>query len=131
MESLVKTQKKENFYRYPDIDFNAETGNCLITGESFMEDSKIFYSKIEDWLNEFHETNKGEKLTLNIKLSYFNTSSSKMLYELLVLLQEFSNNGQEIEINWYYNSDDFELEEDIIDLCYDIDIEVNQIPEDL
>ncbi len=129
MENLIKVQKNEGFFKYPNVNFDATSGDCELSGESFMEDSKIYYTEIISWLHEFHETEKSKTLTFNIKLSYFNTSSSKMLYELLKVLQDFSDDGQDVVINWHYDSSDSELEDDIADLCFDVSIDVNQIPE--
>lgn len=129
MENLIKKQISEGFFKYPDINFNADTGKCVISGESFMEDSKKYYNTMKEWILEYHETNLHKPLILNLRLEYFNTSSSKMLYELLNTLQTISDAGQDVTVNWYYDSNDSDLEEDIIDLCYDVTIEVNQIGE--
>ena len=128
MESLIKKQISEGFFKYPDINFDAETGICNITGESFMEDSKKYYNQMKEWFIEFHENNSLKPIVLDIKLDYFNTSSSKMLYELLQVLQEINEEGHDVTVNWYYDENDSDLEEDIIDLVYDVNIEINQIP---
>jgi len=129
MEDLIKVQKNEGFFKYPNVNFDATTGHCMLSGESFMEDSKTYYTEIISWLHEFHETEQSKTLTFIIKLSYFNTSSSKMLYELLKVLEGFKTNGQTVVINWHYDSNDSELEDDVADLCFDVSIDVNQIPE--
>ena len=128
MENLIREQISEGFFKYPDLNFDVQTGICEIKGESFMEDSKKFYNEMKDWFIGFHEENKNKPIILNIKLEYFNTSSSKMLYELLKILQDINEAGQDVMVNWYYDDNDTDLEEDIIDLVYDVNITINQIP---
>ncbi len=128
MENLIKNQESRGFFKYPKISFEAETGKCEISGESFMEDSRIFYNEIFDWLKEFNKENSSKTLEVEIRLIYFNTSSTKMLFEMLKLLEDFKNSGQEIIINWYYDEAEIELFSDIMDLCYDLEIEINVLP---
>ena len=129
MENYIQKQKSDGFFKYPDVNFDATTGKCLISGESFMEDSKIYYSRMENWFKQFHREQKNIPIEFTIKLSYFNTSSSKMLYELLKVLQDIDADGQTVTVNWYYDANDEDLEEDIMDLSFDIDIDINQIAE--
>ncbi len=125
----MQEQKSKGFFRYPDVNFDVETGQCVISGESFMEDSKAFYSQMQDWFIQFHKEHKDTPITFSIKLSYFNTSSSKMLFELLKTLQDIDADGHEVTVNWYYDAHDEDLEEDIMDLSFDIDLTINQIAE--
>jgi len=129
MNNLVIAQTTSGFFKYPEINFNAESGVCLIKGESFMENSKDFYADINKWMLDFHKTSNDKPIKLIIQLSYFNTSSSKMLYELLKILQEIHDAGQEVTIDWHFSAGDSDLEEDILDLSYDVDLEINQIAE--
>ncbi len=128
MEDLIKNKTSKGFFKYPDVRFEAFTGKCEITGESFMEDSNEFYDEIFDWMKKFNNINGDRAITLDIKLEYFNTSSSKMFFELLRLLQEFNKGGQDVKVNWYFHSDDAEIYQDVMDLCYDVNIEINLIP---
>lgn len=128
MKDLIKNKGTNAFFKYPDISFIVATGRCNISGESFMENSREFYSQIFVWLKEFNNEYNYKSLVLEIRLLYFNTSSSNMLFEMLKLLQDFKNKGQKVFVNWYYNSDETELYGDIMDLCYDVDLEIDVIP---
>jgi hypothetical protein len=99
----------------PSVNFNADSGTCWLEGESFMENSFEFYSKLTDWLVEFLTYN--ESIEFNIKLSYFNTTSARALTDMIAGLKIFSQQGKNVKINWYYpdpDEDDFLLDgEDI------------------
>lgn len=127
MRDLVLEKQKKEFYTFPDVNFNADNGECRIEGESFMENAKEFYQPIFDWLDEFHKTDSGSTLQMNINLSYYNTSSSKALYKLIHQLKEFSEDGRKVEINWRYASSDREMEDDIMDLQIETGININMI----
>ena len=129
MENLIKDKVSKGFFKYPSLSFDAQSGACKIAGESFMEDSREFYSDIFNWLKEYNETQSYKPIKLEIRLIYFNTSSSKMLFEMLNQLQTYNSNGQEIKIEWYYEPSDSELYDDIMDMCYDTDIDIDVIPE--
>lgn len=84
----------------PEVDFNAETGELKISGESYHNYTIEFFEPIFDWLKRY--TNEGGKnITLNFHMSYFNTSSSRRFLEIINLLEDyqFNQNGQ-VTINW-------------------------------
>ncbi len=112
-----------NIYVSPKVDFNAETGICEINGESFLEETNKFYEPLVAWIREYIKTQK--PITFNIKLTYFNTSSSKWLLRILYILSEYQKHGGQVEVNWYIFKDDIDLIEDIKDFMEDVGIEIN------
>jgi hypothetical protein len=129
MDNLVMIKDSKRFFKTPDVSCNIETGKCEIIGESFMENSGAFFERIFEWITNYNQEYSHKPLVIDIKLTYFNTSTSKMLFELLNLIQNISIEGQKVEVNWYYDTSDEEVYEDIIDLCYDVDLKVNIIPQ--
>ena len=100
MENLYREMTKDT----PEINFNIETGELFITGASYPENSIAFYEPVIDLINAyFRQFDK--KLTLNVKLSYFNTSSSKALLDIFDILDDKYNEGRKIEVNWHYRDD--------------------------
>jgi SUMO ligase MMS21 Smc5/6 complex component len=52
----------------------------------------------------------GKGIYLDLRLSYFNTSSSRAILEMLRVLKNLQNGGTEITVNWHYpNPDDDEI----------------------
>lgn len=114
-------------YFIPAVEFNAETGVCEIEGESLLEDTIGFYKPLIEWLDEYTTTNK--PLTFNFKLTYFNTSSSKRILDILQVLKKYDESGADVTVNWYVQGDS-EIIEDIEDYKIIAKIDINIIEED-
>jgi len=107
METLIIEATKSS----PSITMNAETHMIELRGESYPENTEIFYAPFFKWLNEYLNETHEEILTFNFELIYFNSSSSKILMDLFDLLEEKSEEGKKIVLNWCYDSDNDMAEE--------------------
>ncbi len=97
MENLIIEETKYT----PTINLDA-SGTVSIVGKSYPENTFEFYAPVMEWLSTyFEEGNK--KLTLNMEITYFNSSSSKLFFDMFDLLDE--NNSDELVINWIYDED--------------------------
>ena len=70
----------------PNINFDGNEGSFLISGRSIPENSLDFYKPVMEWL-DFYIVEPKEATTVNIKLEYFNTSSSKCLLDVFKKLE--------------------------------------------
>jgi len=113
MKHLVIKAVEEEYYR-PVVDFNADTGVCEISGESYLEQVDEFFRPLTDWLRQYVQTNP-KNITFNFNLSYYNTSSSKKILEMLKILSEYSQAGNSLTINWFFEPTDADLIEDAED----------------
>lgn len=84
----------------PRIDLKPN-GNLLIKGRSLPIDPIGFYNPVLDWVMSCEASD----ITLDIWLDYLNTSSSKQLYTIIMLLKENSN-VKTLKISWYYEEGD-------------------------
>ena len=100
--------KIEGTRKTPDIYFDAETGKIEIEGRSIPENSIEFYKPLVDWLDEYAGSPQ-EKTEVNIKLEYFNTSSSKCILDVFKKLETIFKNSNDVVINWYYEEDDEDM----------------------
>ena len=100
--------KIEGTRKTPEIHFDAEQGKVLIEGRSIPENSIEFYKPLVDWLEEYGGNPK-EKTEVNIKLEYFNTSSSKCILDVFKKLETIHKNNKDVVINWYYEEDDEDM----------------------
>ncbi len=92
----------------PDIIFDSSKGIVEIEGRSIPENSIEFYKPLVDWLDEY--ANKpAQKTNVNIKLEYFNTSSSKCILDVFKKLETIYKNNNNVIINWYYEEDDEDM----------------------
>lgn len=117
---------KNETYFTPSVKLEPEEGHCQITGESYLEDTFGFYKKIMDWLNEYMQSKK--PITFEFRLTYFNTSSSRALLDLLKLLNTYRNAGNKVTVNWYYPEDDEDMLEEAEDFMADTKLPINLIP---
>ncbi len=115
-------------YDIPTVDFNAETGVCELTGESYLENTVEFYDRLLAWLDEYFTT-INKPLVFNFRLTYFNTSSSKRILYLLLKLKEYEENGGQVTTNWFYDEDDTDMEEDVEDFRLISNLNINCIPD--
>lgn len=125
MENLVKKGQRDVYY-IPSVNFDV-SGKCVLEGESYLDEPYEFYNELLDWLENYFET-IAKPLTLDIKLSYFNTSSTRCILDILNALKDFEDSGGEVTVNWYYDKQDFEMEEEIEDFMKDSGLKMNMLP---
>ena len=103
----------------PSVDFNLETRILEISGYSRPENVRDFYFPLIQWLDELnalYSSNRSmnidiEPYTFKFKFVYFNSSSAKFIYDIIILLNGFQKEGFPLKIYWYYDADDDELRE--------------------
>lgn len=78
-------------------------GELNLEGRSLPEDSVTFYQPLFEWAKQL----TAEKVLVNIKLEYINTSSSKQLLTLLKIVTE-NENCKSVKVNWYYEEGDLD-----------------------
>jgi len=100
----------EGSAKTPSVDFNCETGVVELKGRSIPENSIEFYQPLNDWIDEYGKNPKSETV-VDIKLEYFNTSSSKCILDLFKKLESLNGNGTSVKVNWYFEEDDEDMEE--------------------
>lgn len=94
----------------PAVKFNADSGILEISGESYPENASKFYEPILDWMTKFIGEHEGE-IIFNFRMIYFNTSSSKAIFDIIELLENSFNDGKDVKLNWYFEEDDEDIEE--------------------
>ncbi len=92
----------------PDVSFDAGNGKIEIEGRSIPENSIEFYKPLVDWLDEYAK-DPNANTSVDIKLEYFNTSSSKCILDVFKKLESIFKNDQSVIINWYYEEDDEDM----------------------
>jgi len=102
MENMFIKQTKYT----PLILFDADNHTLEIRGESYPEDTSIFYTPVFRWLETYLAEFSGKQtITLNMEMIYYNSNSSRSLMNILDMLQDASMDGKKIVINWYYHKD--------------------------
>jgi hypothetical protein len=126
MKSLYIEAIQDSPY-YPEVNFDAATGVCEIKGESYMEEAYKFYTPLLNWLREY-SLSEGNSISFNIKLTYFNTNSSRLLLDLFDILKKSVDAGHKIQINWYFETDDPDIKDEVEDFEIETGLSINLIP---
>ncbi|RLD62188.1 MAG: hypothetical protein DRI95_13350 [Bacteroidetes bacterium] len=111
----------------PKVAFDATTGNCEISGESCPENILSFFDDLNNWLYEYIENIKGP-ISLTLKLSYFNTGSSRGIFRILTILKAYQDKGGMVDITWHYDEDDEDTLEEIHDHSSEANILILKVP---
>ena len=108
----------------PKIEFNAENGKLLVEGKSTPENTFEFFKPALAWLSDYLSSAQSLEFTFNIP--YFNSSSSRVLYDIFDLLDGAKNSCQ-VKVIWLYangNENGQETGEEFQEDFEDLDITI-------
>lgn len=105
MENLTR----EGSAKTPSIQFLID-GHLELKGRSIPENAVEFFKPLNDWIDAYG-ANPAAATTVDVKLEYFNTSSSKCLLDLFKKLEALQGKGTQVTVNWYFEEDDEDMEE--------------------
>ena len=100
----------EGSAKTPSVSFDGDAGVLEMRGRSIPENSIEFFQPLIDWVDSYGSTPKAET-RVDMKLEYFNTSSSKCILDLFKRLEKINSNDSAVIINWFYETDDEDMEE--------------------
>lgn len=115
----------------PKVTFIAETGHLELSGISRPEDVAGFYEEPLEWLAGFEESvlksdrYEVQELRFSFKMSYFNSTSSKYIIQMLRHVRNLIDQGTDVKIDWYYEEGDEKMLEDGEDLAEAVELEFN------
>ncbi len=97
----------------PKLVLDLKNGVIKILGRSTMTNPYDFYSSVLCLIEDYSKQPQ-RKSFLMIDLEYYNTISVKYLLRIVELMSKINQKeGYELKINWYFNSEDIGIEEDI------------------
>jgi len=121
MDIFAREQSKST----PWIHFDPNQNHLQISGESYPENSAKFYAPMLEWLEGYLNNMQASKIQVDVKLIYFNSSSSKLFMNFFDMLEEAAQNGIYVEVNWIYHEDNDtalecgeEFQEDLDNVCF-------------
>lgn len=117
MENLEIQGTKFSLQIHGDVD----KGLCEMTGSSYPENAFEFFKPVQTWMARYF-AQPGQKMVLELKLEYLNTSSSKCILDLFKSLEDYKSQGSEVHVNWYYEEDDEDMMETGEDFLEDTDL---------
>ena len=106
METLRLEQTDDS----PLIELDQENNRFEISGKSLPEDVVDFYMPVLDWLNVYR-ANPNPKTEFSFKLIYFNTASSKLILDILMIFEEMVEEGHAVSVKWFSLQSDEDMQE--------------------
>jgi hypothetical protein len=94
----------------PLVKLNKEEGIFEISGKSMPEDVVFFYQPVLDWMQQY-KADPLQRTVFDFKLIYFNTASSKLILDLLMMLEEIREEGHEVLVRWHSPVTDEDMQE--------------------
>lgn len=94
----------------PKVVLDKDKNTFEFEGKSLPHNPSKFYYPIIDWIVEYG-ADPNERSEIFFKMDYFNTASSKMILDIFEKLETIHKNGHEVEIFWYHDEDDVDMEE--------------------
>lgn len=122
MENLLIEETKYT----PKIELNAN-GTISLSGKSYPENTFEFYAPVMKWLENYFAATPSSKTVVNMEIIYFNSSSSKLFFDLFDLLDE-ARATCSLEVNWIYDEDNESAKEAGEDFIEDFeDLKINLV----
>lgn len=86
----------------PEVILSYTDGLIELGGKSYPENTFEFYEPIIDWLKEYFDGYARDITIINIKLTYFNSATTQILFDILDVVSEGTKD--ELIFNWYYDA---------------------------
>jgi len=103
MKNLVIASTKKT----PEIIFKTN-GDLMISGSSLPANIDVFYQPILTWIEELIASSP-KKITIAFDLEHINTSSTRMLLQILRMLNGKKKDKGNLTIIWNYDFEDKDM----------------------
>jgi hypothetical protein len=123
----------------PEIEFLPKQNIFIIRGNSAPEDVRSLYYPVIEWLRifiddvlegEFQIFNATNPVRFQIDLSYFNSSSAKFLYDIIIELKRMPPAGYPVMVEWMYDEADIDMKDAGLDVSLLAGFEFTFIPKE-
>jgi len=81
-----------------------EKNYMRLEGKCFHEKVASFFKEVNDWLTEYLASDFG-CFTFDCALDYFNSSTTKLLHNMLIKMDKYASDKNKIIINWITTED--------------------------
>ena len=106
MESFIRESTDET----PAVYFDPEAPKFEMSGYSLPENVADFYKPLLDWLREYAKQ-PNDVTDMVFRMDYFNTASSKMIVDIMLILRSIKLSGQDVKVTWHYGRLDEDMKE--------------------
>ncbi|WNC94807.1 DUF1987 domain-containing protein [Paraburkholderia sp. FT54] len=90
----------------PEVDFQFDQDVLTFRGESYPENAAAFYAPVIERLRAYLASCHDALVTVEVTLTYFNSSSTKMLFSVFDALNQAASSGNRVLVRWYRDAED-------------------------
>lgn len=101
----------EQTSRTPAVVFDYANNHLKLSGESYPEDVTEFYRPVFKALDDYLGALGEGRCRFDFELIYLNSSSAKAVMMLMDKLEDAAKNGANVDVYWFYDSDDDTMQE--------------------
>ena len=103
MKPIILAQTEDT----PDVVFDTEKEQFIISGRSMPEDTSKFYLPLIEWILEY---NKAPKAISNFvfQFEFISTSTSKQLMKVFYAIEQLSKTHK-VNVSWNYEKGDLNM----------------------
>lgn len=117
MKNLIIEETKYT----PQIEMLVDKRAINFKGKSYPENTFDFYMPVMNWLKEYFQDTNKELTTIEFDISYFNSSSSKLFFDIFDILEEAHSEAYLLKIDWFFDEDNENAQEAGEDFQEDFD----------
>jgi len=96
--------EKEKTTSTPYLLIDEDNGYMKLEGRCFHENVSVFFKEINDWLDSYLATDFGS-FTFDNAITYFNSSTTKLLLNMLLKLDRHAAADKKVIVNWITTED--------------------------
>ncbi|MBN1388848.1 MAG: DUF1987 domain-containing protein [Bacteroidales bacterium] len=98
----------------PEIILSPHDNIFRIKGNSRPENVREIYDPVVQWLSDYKNMlisevssySEDNPLSLQLDLIYFNSSTAKFLYDIVMIMKSIDEEGIPVAINWFHDPED-------------------------
>lgn len=89
----------------PKIVLDKTKGIFEVSGRSLPENAVKFYTPVLQWMEEYINS-PNQTTHFEFKLDYFNSASTKKIFEIITILEKINQKKHPVTVIWYHTKDD-------------------------
>ncbi|MCK5822715.1 MAG: DUF1987 domain-containing protein [Bacteroidales bacterium] len=94
----------------PNIILSKEKNIFEFSGQSLPENVQKLYQPILSWIDEYSDA-PNDNTSLIFRMKYYNSASSKVLFEVLKKFNLIFKKGKNVKVEWFFKEEDEDMQE--------------------
>jgi hypothetical protein len=103
----------------PEISFEFSRNHLLMTGEVYPENAVAFFTPLTQAVSDYLNRSGDVPVTFVLGLKYMNSASTKMVFQLMGMLNKAASGGRKITLEFRHDPDDDMMIEFAVDMKAD------------